>query len=154
GALAYYPNVDALRFMVREVLPRLRTLLPIKVELHVVGRGMSPALRRELASSAEVTSHGAVESLSPLYARSDVAVCPIRAGGGTRIKLLEAMAHGVPVVTTRMGAAGLAVAHGKELLMADDAASFASAVAELRCRARARELATAARAFVLVHHGE
>jgi glycosyltransferase involved in cell wall biosynthesis len=65
--------------------------------------------------------------LAPLYEAADVAVVPVRAGGGTRIKILEAFAHGVPVVTTPLGAEGIAAVDGEHLLLAEDALGFARA---------------------------
>jgi glycosyltransferase involved in cell wall biosynthesis len=150
GALGYYPNVDAVRFAVDALLPRLRARSSQPLELHVVGRGLTRSLRRELARVPELHLHGDVSALGPLYARSHVALCPVRAGGGTRIKILEAFAHGVPVVATRAGAAGLEVAHGRELYLADEPDAFAEGVGA--CVADSEALVARARAFVLGHH--
>jgi glycosyltransferase involved in cell wall biosynthesis len=154
GALGYYPNIDALRFLGREVLPRLRRDAGRRVTLHVAGRGGTRALHNELAQTPDVVVHGPVDDLAALYASADVAVCPIRAGGGTRIKILEAFAYGVPVVATPMGADGLAVTQGRELLLAEDADAFARAICRAASDSYGSLLSDGARAFVLGHHSE
>ena len=153
GALGYYPNVDAVRFCATEVLPRVRVRSSRPVELHIVGRGSTRALRRALRGVPNLVLHRAVDDLAPLYAQSHVALCPIRAGGGTRIKILEAFARGVPVVSSTTGAAGLDITHGQELLLADDAESFAEAVLQV-LGPLGGQIAERARHFVRVHHAE
>jgi polysaccharide biosynthesis protein PslH len=86
-------------------------------------------VRALAGNGVEVT--GTVADLSPLYERAGVVVVPLRYGGGTRIKILEALAYGRPVVTTAAGAAGLAVTHEQHVLVADDPAAMAAAVARL-----------------------
>jgi polysaccharide biosynthesis protein PslH len=124
GTLGYFPNTDAVFLLCREVLPALRRLTDRAIEVHVAGAGDATALR-ELAGIAEVTLHGYVDDLSPLYAAADMAVVPLRAGGGTRIKILEAFAYGVPVVATSLAAEGIAAADGEHVVIADDVESFA-----------------------------
>ncbi len=126
GTLGYFPNADAARFLCREVLPALRRLTDRPIVIDLAGAGDTTALQ-ELARNPEVTLHGYVEDLTPLYAAADLAVVPLRAGGGTRIKILEAFAHGVPVVATRLAAEGIAAVDRQHLLLADDAESLASA---------------------------
>jgi glycosyltransferase involved in cell wall biosynthesis len=129
GNLIYRPNVEAVELLVREVLPRLQRRLgerPVCVTL--VGRA-SPEVER-LASPA-VRVRGFVEDLGPLYAEADAVVVPLRSGAGTRIKLLEAFAHNVPVVATRAAAEGLEVLDRRHLLMCADPAELAAAVADL-----------------------
>ena len=92
---------------------------------------------------------GRVPCPLPYYQNAHVAVVPLRAGGGTRLKILEAMALGRPVVSTELGCEGLAVEDGKHMLVADDAESFAAAVARLLTdRALAARLTLEARALV------
>jgi glycosyltransferase involved in cell wall biosynthesis len=89
---------------------------------------------------------GAVPDVSPCYREADVAVIPLRAGAGTRIKLMEAAAHGVPVVSTSLGIEGTTFRHGRELLLADSVETFAGACAYLLRRpAEARRMAARAR---------
>jgi len=130
GILGYLPNLDAAEWTAREVLPLLRSRASGAVELRVVG----PCPRRAerlLRSAPGVRVVGFAESLAGEYARADLCVVPIRAGGGTRIKLLEALAHERPVVATAFGAEGLELEPGRDLLVADDAPAFADACAKL-----------------------
>lgn len=153
GTLGYFPNSDAARFLCLEVLPALRRLTDRPIMIHLAGAGDTAALR-DLARSPDVTLHGYVDDVAPLYAAADMAVVPLRAGGGTRIKILEAFAHGVPVVATSLAAEGIAVADQEHLLLADDAESFARAC--LACVQRpdlAAARAARARRFVVAQHG-
>ncbi|MGA3397586.1 MAG: glycosyltransferase [Acetobacteraceae bacterium] len=126
GTLGYFPNTDAALFLCGEVLQVLRRLTDRVIVIDVAGAGDTSALR-DLARNPEVTLHGYLEDLAPLYTAADMAVVPLRSGGGTRIKILEAFAYGVPVVATRLAAEGIAVTDGDHLLLADDAESFARA---------------------------
>lgn len=137
GGLGQLQNLDAVEWFASAILPRLRERQ--ETTFRVVGT-VPPSARRSLRRIPGLELAGRVESLEEEYARAAVAVVPMRAGGGTRIKLLEALAHGRPVVSTSIGAEGLDLAHGRELLTADDAASFAQACEELlqdRVRAEA-----------------
>lgn len=129
GNLTYRANVEAVQLLVRAILPRLQRRLgerPVCVTL--VGRASTEVER--LASPA-VRVRGFVEHLGPLYAQADVVVAPLRTGAGTRIKLLEAFAHNVPVVATRAAAEGLAVLDGRHLLVRADPTGLAAAVGDL-----------------------
>lgn len=153
GTLDYVPNEDAVLWFAQEVLPLLRVQVARRVSLVVVGARASPALCALPALHPEISLPGPLEDLAPSYGAAHVAVAPIRAGGGTRIKILEAFAHRRPVVSTTLGAEGLAVADGRHLLLADDAPAFAAACARL---AREPELAGAlvdeAARFVALRH--
>jgi glycosyltransferase involved in cell wall biosynthesis len=126
GGLGYTPNLDGVEWFVHKVMPVLQDLLDEPVTLHVVGaHGVS--LGRHLARTAGVQIHGYIESLASQYADAAVCIVPIRAGGGTRIKLLEALAHSRPVVSTSMGAEGLNLRPDVEILFADTPIEFARA---------------------------
>lgn len=130
GNFGYYPNEDAARFFCAEVLPLLRDRAggPFRVRL----AGAHPPLAvRMLAAQPEVTVTGWVPDLRPCYELAHAVVVPVRAGGGTRIKVLEAFACRRPVVATTVGAEGLGVTAGQELLVADSAGEFAAACARL-----------------------
>ncbi|HSS73974.1 MAG TPA: glycosyltransferase [Gaiellaceae bacterium] len=129
GNLDYYPNGDAVRWFATGVLPALRALAPAPFRVLVAGNGAAPP---------ELEHAGAVRDLRPCYAAADVVIVPLRAGGGTRIKILEAFAHGVPVVSTPIGAEGLEAMEGKQLLLAADAEAFAHRCAELMARPELR----------------
>jgi glycosyltransferase involved in cell wall biosynthesis len=114
----------------------------------VVGEG-TPRMLREFAGRDDIELVGRASSPIPYYADAHVAVVPLRAGGGTRLKILEAMALGRPVVSTPLGCEGLAVEDGKHLLIANDAETFAAAAAHLLTdRALAARLTEQARALV------
>jgi len=147
GTMDFRPNVDAVLWFAREVLPRVRAEVP---EAHFVVVGQRPHRRLDgLRGDPAVRLTGWVEDTRPYIARAAVYVAPLRMGGGTRLKLLEAMAMGKPMVATRLGAEGYPVTDGDELLLADTPADFAAAVvALLRAPERRAELGRAARAFV------
>jgi glycosyltransferase involved in cell wall biosynthesis len=128
GTLNYYPNEDAALLLCRDVLPLLRERLGGRREVRLVIAGALPsAAVRALADVPGVVLTPDVPDLAPLYAKSDVAVVPLRAGGGTRIKVLEAFAHRRPVVATSAGAEGIDVRHGEHLLIADSPLALADA---------------------------
>jgi glycosyltransferase involved in cell wall biosynthesis len=129
GNLTYLPNVQAAQLLVNEVLPRLRERLG-GVALRVTLAGPACADVQRLAC-ASVRVCGFVDDLGELYAEADVVLAPLRGGGGTRTKLLEAFAHGVPVVATPAAAEGLALADGRELLLGADVEQLVAAVAAL-----------------------
>jgi len=126
GALRYGPNIDAVRHFCRCVLPELRSRMGRPVRAAIVGSD-PPAEVRALAELDGVTVTGTVPDVRPYYAQAAAAVVPVRAGGGTRIKVLEAFAQGVPVVSTSIGCEGLDSAAGEHLLVADAPAEFAAA---------------------------
>jgi glycosyltransferase involved in cell wall biosynthesis len=130
GTLDYRPNIDAVTWFAREVLPRIQARRP-DIHLLVVGRRPALALR-VLADASALTLTGEVPDARPYIAGAAAYVVPMRIGGGVRLKLLEALALEAPVVSTSMGAEGAAGLHGGEhCLLADDPAEFASAVLRL-----------------------
>ncbi len=130
GTLGYLPNVDAATTLCRDILPRLRGLGSRDVRVDLVGAHPAPSIT-DLARLDGVEIHADVPSVTPFYERAGAAVTPLRAGGGTRIKLLEAFARGVPVVTTSIGAEGLEVDAERHLLVAEDPDGLARACARL-----------------------
>lgn len=135
GSLGHYPNREAIHFAVREVLPRLQALVPRRIVLCVAGAGAA-AHRAGFEGLPQLEWLGTVPEVESVYAEADMVLVPLHAGGGTRIKILEAFAHGKPVVSTHLGAEGLEVAHERELLIADDPAEIARACADLFCNPR------------------
>jgi glycosyltransferase involved in cell wall biosynthesis len=129
GKMDFRPNVDASLWLVEEILPRIRQAQP-GATVVLVGQRPSPAVAR-LAAVPGVVITGRVEDVRPYIAGAQVYVAPLRMGSGTRLKLLEAMAMGAAIVSTRLGAEGLPVESGRHLLLADDAADFATAVIAL-----------------------
>jgi glycosyltransferase involved in cell wall biosynthesis len=130
GTLDFRPNVDAVVWFVREVLPRVRARRS-DVRLLLVGKRPAPALRR-LADEGALLLTGEVSDVRLYLAGASVYIVPMRIGGGVRLKLLEALALELPVVSTRMGAEGLAGLRANEhCLLADDPAGFAEAILRL-----------------------
>jgi glycosyltransferase involved in cell wall biosynthesis len=128
GALDYEPNTEAVEWFVREVLPAVRARVP-GARLRVVGRG---AERLEWVRGVDgVDLVGPVEDLGVELGRADVSVVPIRVGAGTRLKVVEALANHLPLVTTTVGCEGIDLTDGVHARIADDATSFAAACAEL-----------------------
>jgi glycosyltransferase involved in cell wall biosynthesis len=132
GSLGYAPNADAVDVLCHQVLPRLRAAAQhaVEVEVEIVGTRPGPDVAR-LAGLPGVRVAADVPSVAPHYARCRLAVAPIRAGGSTRIKILEAFAHRRPVVSTRLGAEGLDALDGVHLLLADEPADFAESCLRL-----------------------
>jgi glycosyltransferase involved in cell wall biosynthesis len=150
GTLGYAPNCDAVVQFVRRTLPVLQRSNPI-VRLVVVGRDAPPEVRAMAGPAVEV--HEDVLDVRPFYQRAAACVVPLRAGGGTRLKILEAMALGRPVISTPEGAEGLEVSHGNQLLIATDPAAMAAEISRvLLNRELAAELAARARRWVELRH--
>ena len=130
GAMDWMPNEDAMVRFVTDILPRIRADRS-DVTLTIVGRNPSARLRAMAEATPGVTVTGGVPDVRPYLERASVFVVPIRIGGGTRLKIFEAMAMEMPVVSTTIGAEGLPVRHGVDALLADDPKSFATAVLDL-----------------------
>ena len=129
GTLSYQPNVDGLLWFVREVWPHLKQLHP-SVKLSIVGRGAGQDILA-LGRDPSIFVHPDVPAVQAFYEGAAVVVVPIRVGGGTRIKILEAAACRRPVVSTSIGAEGLQVESGRHCLIADDPVAFARSCSEL-----------------------
>ncbi len=125
GTLGYYPNEDAVRYFCGSILPLIRQEAARPFLVRAVGRGM-PADFGALARIPELRLVGEVEDLDLEYAEADAVIVPIRAGGGTRIKVLEAFAHARPVVSTAIGMEGIDAEPGREFLLGDAAEAFAA----------------------------
>jgi polysaccharide biosynthesis protein PslH len=123
GGLGYRPNADAVRWFVRGILPEVTRRFP-PAHLVVTGRGDIPEAR-EFDGVPGVRLTGFLPDLRDALAEASVCVTPLLEGGGTRLKILEAWAAGLPVVSTTVGAAGLGGADGTHLRLADDAGTFA-----------------------------
>jgi glycosyltransferase involved in cell wall biosynthesis len=146
GLLSYAPNRDAMEWFVRDVLPRLG---PDGPDVLVAGREPGAELEALARRHRRLRLLGFVPDLAPLYARAGVFVNPMRGGGGTRLKMLNAMAAGKAVVSTTLGAEGLALTPERDVVLADTADDFAAAVHDLlRDRPRAERLGRAARGLV------
>jgi len=148
GSMDWMPNQDAVRYFVAEILPRVRREEP-NVCLTVVGRSAPPDIVRIAESVPGINVTGLVEDVRPYVARADVVVVPLRVGGGTRIKIYEAMAMGKVVVSTTIGVEGLPLRAGREALIADTPDDFARSVLQvLRDSELRRRLGESARTYV------
>lgn len=125
GTFGYPPNAEALEWLLRDIWPRVVARLPA-ARLNVVGRDVPPAIAA-LADPETVTLAGWVPEMPPWFARARAVLVPMRSGAGTRLKVLDGLASGRPLVTTTMGAEGVDVADDVHVLMADGAEAFAAA---------------------------
>ena len=152
GSMDWHPNEDAVLSFLDSTLPLIRCQLPAAT-LTVVGRNPSARVRAA-ASQAGVRVTGTVEDVRPYLDEAAASIVPLRAGGGTRLKILESLATGTPVVSTRLGAEGLPLVPGEHFLEADGPEAFAEAVVSLlRDPGRRATLAIAGRRLVVERHG-
>ena len=152
GKMDFRPNVDGVLWFCDEVWPLVRERMP-DAQFFVVGKDPHPRLRR-LYGLPGVTVTGWVEQILPYFAAASVYVVPLRVGGGTRLKVLEAMAMGLPMVSTALGAEGLGAESGGQLMLADDPDQFAAAViALLEDEGTAKRLGADAQHFVRQRYG-
>lgn len=129
GSMDYSANVDAVEHLIDDVLPKLRRA---DATVEIVGSNPRPAVRRAAErSSLDVRLLGQVSSTEPHFAAARMLVVPLRFGGGTRLKILEALARGVPVVSTSLGCEGLGLVHERDVIVADGSAQLAGAIDRL-----------------------
>jgi glycosyltransferase involved in cell wall biosynthesis len=147
GNMTYLPNRDGAEWLIGEVLPLLGP-----VDLTLVG-ACDPELRDLAAATPGVTATGPVPDTGPYYAGAQAAVVPLRAGGGTRIKILEAFARRVPVIATSLGAEDLELTDERHLLLADTPEGFAARCRRVLSDAALRDRLTTAAAAWLDQHG-
>jgi len=147
GKMDFRPNIDAVLWFCHQVLPLIKTQVP-DVHFYIVGQKPTQRLR-PLAEDPAVTITGYVDEVQPYIAEAAVYAVPLRIGGGTRLKIMEAMALGKAIVSTSLGCEGYPVTSGRELVMADTPQDFARCVVELLGDTRRRaELGLTGRRFV------
>jgi len=129
GNFAYEPNVDAALYFCRDVFPLILKDVP-NVKLYLVGNA-PPSEICSLGSNRHIEVSGRVASLIPFYKRADVVVCPLRIGGGVKVKVLEALGHGKAIVSTSIGAQGLDLSTHRAVVVADEVRGFADNVVRL-----------------------
>ncbi|RKY00198.1 hypothetical protein DRP77_11870 [Candidatus Poribacteria bacterium] len=137
GSMDWYPNEDAVVYFCDRILPLIRREVP-EAELLIVGQSPTERVRR-LGRMRGIYVTGTVEDVRPYVASSAVFIVPLRVGGGTRLKILEALSMGKAVVSTSIGAEGLDLRPGVDLIVEDDPAGFAEAVVKLMRDERERE---------------
>ncbi len=141
GSMDWMPNDDGIRWFAAEVFGRVRQFVP-GAKLTVVGRSPSQGMCELAARNPDVEVTGAVPDVRPYLQRAAISIVPLRIGGGTRLKIYEAMAMGAPVVSTKIGAEGLPVRNEEHLLIADTPEAQAEAISRLlKDRERANRLA-------------
>ncbi len=146
GSMDWMPNQDGILSFASQILPQIHAEIP-EADLWIVGRCPSPSVQALAGPRVHVT--GRVDDIRPYLEKAGVYIVPLRCGSGTRIKIFEAMAMGNAVVSTSIGAEGLPVTHGQNIVIADDPREFASSVVRLlRDRELANKLGQAARALV------
>jgi sugar transferase (PEP-CTERM/EpsH1 system associated) len=148
GTLAWQPNADGVLWFCREVLPLVRAYVP-DVTFQIIG-DHPPAVLRKLGDDEAIELLGRVDDVRPFLANSAGLVVPLRVGSGMRVKVLDALAMGVPVVSTSVGCEGIAVTHGRDVLIADDPLDFARAIVDVVSNGELQEhLSSAGRALVM-----
>jgi glycosyltransferase involved in cell wall biosynthesis len=130
GSMDWLPNVDGVLYFVREILPLIRQVRP-ETTLAIVGRTPPPKIAQLAAADPRIQVTGTVPDIRPYLWSSAVAIVPLRIGGGTRLKIYEAMAAQIPVVSTTIGAEGLSVNPPQDIRLADTPDHFASHCVEL-----------------------
>lgn len=138
GSMDWLPNEDAMLFFVKDILPLVKDKIT-GIRLTIVGRNPSQQLSRVLENYPEVELTGWVDDIRPYIAKSSLYIVPIRIGGGTRMKIFEAMAMGKTVLSTSVGAEGLPVTNEENILIEDDPTRYGEKIVELLENRRKRE---------------
>ncbi|SIO61485.1 Glycosyltransferase involved in cell wall bisynthesis [Singulisphaera sp. GP187] len=149
GSFEWRPNLDAVALLLDRIFPRVLAAMP-SAKLDLVGRNPPESLARRVFELPNVKLHANVPDVRPFLARSGVMAVPLRIGGGSRLKILEALASGLPVVSTRIGAEGLRLTSGRDLTIVDPVEEMAEALLGcIRDPNAARAMAEAGRRLVL-----
>lgn len=152
GSLDWRPNLDALDVLLSSILPAVRAVEP-EARLSIVGRNPPPSLVHRVRSTANADLHADVPDVRPYLARAGVMAVPLRIGGGSRLKIIEAIAAGVPVVSSRVGCEGLIFAPGRDLVVADEPDAMAAALVDaIRHPDRFVQMARSGRAVIDSHY--
>lgn len=130
GSMDMHPNQEAMDHFIRKVWPRVVAQLP-NVDLYIVGRNPPEWLVKMEKADSRIRVTGFVEDVRPYFRKATLFICPVVSGGGTRLKILDSLAMGVPVVATPFAAYGLSVEHGKHLLFAETDEKFADSIQSL-----------------------
>jgi polysaccharide biosynthesis protein PslH len=152
GSLDWRPNLDGIDVLLARIMPEVLAAEP-DAHLAIVGRNPSPALIRRLRREPNVDLHADVDDVRPYLARSAVMAVPLRIGGGSRLKILEAIASGLPVVSTRIGCEGLIFEPGRDLSVVESEDEMAAALVDtIRNPTRAAEMVRRGRTVIDAHY--
>lgn len=143
GNFSWIQNRDALKFLLTKLWPEIKTVYP-KAGLRIIGRQM-PASLQALAIKNKAILLEDISDISSEYQKADIMLAPIRIGGGTKFKILEALASGLPVISSLKGIQGLDISAGQEIMIADDAPGTVKAVSELLNAEKRKNIVVAAR---------
>lgn len=130
GGLNWYPNRDAIHYFLKELWPAIKAKAP-NIEINIVGKSPSDFMLNFASRDASVKLHGFVDDIKPFYRSATAYVCPIRDGGGTKLKVIDALANKVPIVSTTIACEGIEVENGIHVLFANSPESFASQVEKI-----------------------
>jgi len=128
GGMSYPPNVEGVNYFMTDIYPKIKKILP-QLKVSFVGKLPHPDVVHWQSEHVEIT--GFVDDVLPYYRKSAVSIVPLKTGSGTRLKILESMALGVPIVSTSLGSSGLSVKNNENIILADDPDSFAKGVLNL-----------------------
>lgn len=150
GSMDYHANADSVMWFAQSVWPEMSRKYP-SLKFNIVGR--SPGRSIQLLASDKIHVTGTVDDVRPFYADALAVIVPLRVGGGTRLKILEAMAMGVPVISTTLGAEGVAARDGQEILLADSEEDMINALDRIVTNVRFRkDLTDRAKQLVVQHY--
>jgi glycosyltransferase involved in cell wall biosynthesis len=138
GSFTYYPNMDAAHYFLNDIYPRIKQFVPGVCTQILGSTGNAPIERWPIDSSVSFT--GMIYDVRPKVAQSWASIVPLRLGAGTRLKIIESLALGTPVISTSKGAEGLEVTNGKNILIADTPREFADAVIRVLQNGEVREM--------------
>jgi glycosyltransferase involved in cell wall biosynthesis len=130
GTMYWPPNIDGILWFIYEVYPHIKTKRP-EITFDVVGARPPQDILNLGQNGSGINVTGYVEDPNPYLEQTGVMVVPLRAGGGMRVKILNAMAQGLPIVSTSLGCEGIAVTHGQDILIADNPYDFAEAILQV-----------------------
>lgn len=130
GGMTWFPNYDATMYFIREILPLIRAEIP-DIQLHCIGRQVDKKFCEIASDDDSVNIHGFVDDVRPLITRASAFIVPLRIGGGTRLKIVDALSMGKAIVSTSIGCEGLRVTNGKNIIIADSPEDFAGKTVEL-----------------------
>jgi glycosyltransferase involved in cell wall biosynthesis len=141
GSMDWMPNIDGIEDFIKHCYPKIKRDLP-EVTLTILGRNPPDKIRQLGDSDSSITVTGTVDDVRPYLASAAASIVPLRIGGGTRIKIFETMAAGLPVISTTIGAEGLPITHDENIMIADSHDDFAKAsVALLEDDQKAQQIA-------------